>query len=405
MNRSKPLWKADDQKDRLSELTAQSQDSAKDRALRRDVRSLGALLGRVLVEQVGPELFDTVEELRRLMIRQRERTRKENASDDAWRADGKGAGVNRGDGSDAGLPSDEGFFHLLRIGESGGDQPSQAASAGATVEPGAPAAAGIVSRNVVADEECRISAESAVAALRQITVTPVFTAHPTEVARQTVLLKRRRIAKLLERLDRLPLTVGEAIRCEELMHAEIVSLWQTDEVRQTKPTVDDEIRMGLRYFRLALFETLPRVYAEVVESVRDVYSVILADDELPNLVSFGSWIGGDRDGNPLVKSECTKDASGNCASCDSARVYPAGGIPERLPKFVFAANGSVGRIYAAFGAVQRIDAWGDHALGSGQYRGAIPAISFIRGLPLATKPGRLWTLRVAMKMPANLKPT
>src|ERR1035437_8588525 len=80
MARPKPLWKADDQKDRLSELTAQSQDSAKDRALRRDVRSLGALLGRVLVEQVGQELFDTVEELRRLMIRQRDRTRKQNAS-------------------------------------------------------------------------------------------------------------------------------------------------------------------------------------------------------------------------------------------------------------------------------------------------------------------------------------
>src|ERR1700686_2314770 len=73
MTRPKPLWKADDQKARLSELTAQSEDSAKDHPLRRDVRSLGALLGRVLVEQVGQKLFDTVEELRRLMIRHRER--------------------------------------------------------------------------------------------------------------------------------------------------------------------------------------------------------------------------------------------------------------------------------------------------------------------------------------------
>jgi phosphoenolpyruvate carboxylase len=69
MTRPKPLWKADDQKTRLSELTAPSDDSAKDHSLRRDVRSLGALLGRVLVEQVGQELFDTVEDLRRLMIR------------------------------------------------------------------------------------------------------------------------------------------------------------------------------------------------------------------------------------------------------------------------------------------------------------------------------------------------
>src|SRR5271163_2499790 len=82
MTRSKPLWNADDQKARLSELTAGSDDSAKDRSLRRDVRSLGALLGRVLVEQVGPELFDTVEELRRLMIQHRERVRHGNAADE-----------------------------------------------------------------------------------------------------------------------------------------------------------------------------------------------------------------------------------------------------------------------------------------------------------------------------------
>src|SRR6202034_733937 len=123
-----------------------------------------------------------------------------------------------------------------------------------------------------------------------------------------VLLKGRRISEQLERLDRLPLTEAEARRCEEAIHAEITSLWQTDEVRQSKPTVDDEIRMGLRYFRLSLFETLPRIYAEVAESMRDVYGMVLDAAELPNLLSFGSWIGGDRDGNPLVKPECVKDA-------------------------------------------------------------------------------------------------
>src|SRR5580658_3669048 len=80
MTRPKPLWKADDQKSRLAELTAQSDDSSKDYPLRRDVRSLGALLGRVLVEQVGPELFDTVEKLRGLMIRHRERVTRNPAS-------------------------------------------------------------------------------------------------------------------------------------------------------------------------------------------------------------------------------------------------------------------------------------------------------------------------------------
>ena len=82
MTRSKPLWNADEQKARLSELTARSDDSAKDRSLRRDVRSLGALLGRVLVEQAGKELFDAVEELRRLMIQHREPGRGSNSADE-----------------------------------------------------------------------------------------------------------------------------------------------------------------------------------------------------------------------------------------------------------------------------------------------------------------------------------
>ena len=157
-------------------------------------------------------------------------------------------------------------------------------------------------------KESGISAEDALAELNQIAVTPVFTAHPTEVARQTVLLKRRRIALELERLDRLPLTAEKAENCESNIRTEVTSLWQTDEVRLAKPTVDDEIRMGLRYFRLSLFAALPRIYAEVAESFRNVYGLEIDAAALPNLVQFGSWIGGDRDGNPLVKPECIKDA-------------------------------------------------------------------------------------------------
>jgi len=157
-------------------------------------------------------------------------------------------------------------------------------------------------------KDAGLSAEDAVAALRQIAITPVFTAHPTEVARQTILLKRRRIALELERLDRLPLTAEKAEDCENSIRAEVTSLWQTDEVRLAKPAVDDEIRMGLRYFRLSLFDALPKIYAEVAESFREVYGIELDEATLPNLVQFGSWIGGDRDGNPLVKPDCIRDA-------------------------------------------------------------------------------------------------
>ena len=80
-------------------------------------------------------------------------------------------------------------------------------------------------------------------------VVPVFTAHPTEVARRVVLFKRRRIARQLEELDRLPITDEEAARRQRLILADITALWQTDEVRRRQPTVADEIRMGLDHYR------------------------------------------------------------------------------------------------------------------------------------------------------------
>jgi phosphoenolpyruvate carboxylase len=141
--------------------------------------------------------------------------------------------------------------------------------------------------------------------LSKVKVTPVFTAHPTEITRHTIRLKRRRIAAYLERLDQLPLSDSEALEFESLILAEITALWQTDEVRLNKPTVRDEIHMGLDYFPMVLFETLPRLYAELEESLRDVYN---ADAEVPEVLSFGSWIGGDRDGNPFVTADSTREA-------------------------------------------------------------------------------------------------
>ena len=305
MTRSKPLWNADDQKARLSELTARSDDSAKDRSLRRDVRSLGDLLGRVLVEQAGPELFDTVEELRQLMIRHRKHAGKgSSASELMDLAQAMIAEMDLGRAYQV-TKAFAIYFELANLAETNHRKRRRRAR---QLDQQRATLPGSFHGTLLRLKKAGLSADAALAALGQLMVTPVFTAHPTEVARQTVLLKRRRIAEQLERLDRLPLTMGEALRCEQAIHAEIVSLWQTDEVRQTKPTVDDEIRMGLRYFRLSLFATLPRIYSEVTEALRDVYGVVLDVAELPNLLSFGSWIGGDRDGNPLVKPECLKDA-------------------------------------------------------------------------------------------------
>ncbi len=148
--------------------------------------------------------------------------------------------------------------------------------------------------------------------LARIRVTPVFTAHPTEVARRSVMFKRRRISDLLEQLDRIPIAPAELEQLEADLLAEITALWQTDDVRSSRPTVRDEIRMALDYFESSLFDTLPVLYAEVRNALMAEYfdngEGVPALAELPLLVTFGSWIGGDRDGNPYVTPETTTEA-------------------------------------------------------------------------------------------------
>ena len=120
--------------------------------------------------------------------------------------------------------------------------------------------------------------------------------------------KRRNIAGLLEDLDRLPLSHPDAEDLEMQIVAQITALWQTDEVRLSKPSVTDEIRMGLDPYPMTLFDTVPKIYAEMADSFGEVYGLALHERELPRVLSFGSWIGGDRDGNPFVTAECTRDA-------------------------------------------------------------------------------------------------
>ncbi|MGA9979407.1 MAG: phosphoenolpyruvate carboxylase [Candidatus Sulfotelmatobacter sp.] len=318
MSKTKLLWKPEDQTSRLAELTAGSQDPAKDNPLRRDVRSLGSLLGQVLVEQGGRELFDAVEQLRQLLIEHREEVRRRLASaptTDLIATDPMASDLmTRVQDMVAKMDLTQAhqvakafaiYFELTNLAET--NHRKRRRRAGELDRQHVPPA-GSFRGTLQRLKAAGVPAPQALAALRQVTVIPVFTAHPTEVARQTVLLKRRRVARQLENLDWLPLTATDAADCEEAIRAEVISLWQTDEIRLAKPTVDDEIRMGLRYFRLSLFETIPRIYTEIRDAFRDVYGVVVEEPALPTLIRFGSWIGGDRDGNPLVKPACIRDA-------------------------------------------------------------------------------------------------
>lgn len=148
-----------------------------------------------------------------------------------------------------------------------------------------------------------ISAPHLQALLDRTVVKPVFTAHPTESKRRTILQKLRAISQILDQLERSDLLPRERMRCEAHLRAEITCLWQAHELRDTRPTVLDEVKKGLYFCQETLLPIVPQLYRDLENALRTHYP-----DQpwrVPPLLRFGSWIGGDRDGNPFVTPEVT----------------------------------------------------------------------------------------------------
>lgn len=139
--------------------------------------------------------------------------------------------------------------------------------------------------------------------LSRLAIIPVFTAHPTEAARRTVLEKHSRIWRLLEEFDRGNVTAAERTSLELEIKRHITSLWQTEETRSYNISVLDEVYNGVYYFRNVLYKTIPRFYRDLEQTAATVYPGWKSP--IPSFIRFGSWIGGDRDGNPLVTAEET----------------------------------------------------------------------------------------------------
>jgi len=303
------------------------------------VRSLGALLGGVLREQAGDALYDAVEALRRTAIARREADAR---GDSAAAAAHLQQALKRVSALD--LPSAYrlarafGFyFELINLAETNHRKRRRLAI---QLDPNAAPQRGDLRGTLRRLREAGFDAAQACDLLRRICITPVFTAHPTEVARRSVMFKRRRISDLLEQLDRIPVPDAHLESLERDLTAEITALWQTDDVRSARPTVRDEMRMALDYYETSLFDTLPVLYSEVAAALAEEYpesageisnkgtasaapettankgalapegraATTRAISDLPQLVSFGSWIGGDRDGNPFVVADVTRDA-------------------------------------------------------------------------------------------------
>ncbi|HSY36667.1 MAG TPA: phosphoenolpyruvate carboxylase [Acidobacteriaceae bacterium] len=304
------LWTPTSWSDRLAELEART-SPAKDAPLRRDVRSLGALLGQVLREQPGNALFGAVESLRRTAIARREADAKQDveaAQDHLQRAQSFTHEVAADTRTAFFLARAFAFyFELINLAETNHRKRRRRSS---LLEAAASPQRGSLRGTLRRLRNAGFSREITLALLEQICITPVFTAHPTEVARRSVMFKRRSISDLLEKLDGIPLPVTELDELEAALLAEITALWQTDDVRHARPTVRDEVQMGLDYYDASLFETVPVLYAEMASALDAEFPgtepTQLAD--LPVVVQFGSWIGGDRDGNPFVTATTTAEA-------------------------------------------------------------------------------------------------
>jgi len=151
-----------------------------------------------------------------------------------------------------------------------------------------------------------VPAKKLQALLDQAQFTMVFTAHPTESKRPTILDKLHRISKLAFRLSQERLLREEMEECLRLLREELVALWQTDEVRQTQPEVLDEVRGHLYYYKETLMRVIPSLYREMEASLAEEYPK--TPWPLKPFLTFGTWMGGDRDGNPFVTPAVTVDA-------------------------------------------------------------------------------------------------
>lgn len=269
--------------------------------LRYWVRTLGNLLGETIVEQEGNETFELEEELRALAK--------------SWRAGEAEAQhqitalvsqlVKEPPRALAMLKAFSTYFQLVNLAEE--DQRVHILRQRAVVA----AEKGIPVSETIAHAVRRLKDEGASAdemreLMRELLVIPVFTAHPTEAKRRTVLIKLKKMAEILRELDRSDLLPSERAEQEDLLRENIVLLWQSDEMRDRPPTVMDEVRHGLYFFETTLFPLLPKIYREMEKALAEYYPG--ENFEVPIFLRYGSWVGGDRDGNPFVSLEITEEA-------------------------------------------------------------------------------------------------
>jgi phosphoenolpyruvate carboxylase len=279
---------SDPRSNRADEALALEEDAR----LRNDIRLLGRILGDTVRDQEGADVFDLVERIRQTSIRfHRDEDRLARRELEVI-LDGMSISETVRI-----VRAFSYFSHLANLAEDQNNIRQMRARSSAGGTPGAGTLAETLSH-------ARTAGFSA-ANLRQFfagaLVSPVLTAHPTEVRRKSTMDREMEISALLDQRERVKFTPEEIEAGDEQLRREVVTLWQTNLLRRTKLTVLDEVANGLSFYDYTFLREVPRLHCTLEDRLNE------GDDEtrgeLASFLRMGSWIGGDRDGNPFVTAE------------------------------------------------------------------------------------------------------
>ncbi len=263
-----------------------------DARLRNDIRLLGRILGDTVRDQEGADVFDLVERIRQTSIRfhrdEDRLARRELESILDSMSISETVRIVRAFSY---------FSHLANIAEDQNNIRQMRARTG----PGGAPRASVLAQTLSHARAAGISAADLRKFFRDAQVSPVLTAHPTEVRRKSTMDREMEIAALLDRRERVQLTPEEIEASDEQLRREVLTLWQTNLLRRTKLTVLDEVSNGLSFYSYTFLHEVPRLHCVLEDRLNQ-------DDggghgELASFLLMGSWIGGDRDGNPFVTAE------------------------------------------------------------------------------------------------------
>src|SRR5262245_44609543 len=269
----------------------------KDAALREDVHALGALVGEIIREQGGDELFKLVEQDRVAAIARRE-GEAQGGVELTVRVQDRPPAIAR----DL-VRAFSAWFQVVNLAEKVHRIRRRRQYFTSQTAP-QPQGVGDCFLRL---KEQGLSLEQVLELIRTLRIEPVFTAHPVESTRRTMLRKQQRIAQLLMlRLDP-TLTPQELASVRGRVRTEITTAWQTEEPPRLKLTVADEREHVLFYLSEIIYRIVPAFYEEIETSLRNVFGAAPDPIDLPPILDFGSWVGGDMDGNPDVHAKTIRE--------------------------------------------------------------------------------------------------